>query len=69
VNTSHHGAIKDAYPRAGRSRLTFNEQLRFFGATNDARPPVTYVGSWAVLALALVIVPWTLLGLMIWMLT
>jgi hypothetical protein len=69
VNTSHHRAIKDAHPRTSRSRLTFDEQLCFFGATTEARQPVTYVGSWAVLALALVIVPWTLLGLMIWMLT
>jgi hypothetical protein len=53
----------------GRRRLAFNEQLCFFGATNEARPPETAVGSWAVLALAIVIVPWALLGLMIWMLT
>ena len=52
-----------------RSRLTFNEQLCLFGAANEGRPPVTAVGSWAALALALVIVPWALVGLTIWMLT
>ena len=69
MNTSHHLAIaEDARPRVGRHRLTFNEQLCLFGAANEARPPVTAVGSWAMLALALVIVPWALIGLTIWIL-
>jgi len=69
VNTSHHLAIaEDARPRM-RDRLTLNEQLCFFGAANEARPPVASVGSWAALALALVIVPWALVGLTIWLLT
>ena len=70
MHTSHPLAMaEDVHPRVSRSRLTLNEQLCFFGAANDARPPETSVGSWAVLALALVIVPWALIGLMVWMLT
>ena len=70
MNTSRQLTIaEDARPRVSRHRLTFNEQLCLFGAANEARPPVTAVGSWAALALALVIVPWALVGLMIWMLT
>lgn len=69
MSTPHHQAMaEDARPRLSRRRLTLNEQLRFFGAANDARPAETSVGPWAVLALALVIVPWALVGLMIWML-
>ena len=42
VNTSHHLAMaEDAHARVSRSRLTLNEQLCFFGAANDARPPET----------------------------
>jgi hypothetical protein len=67
VNTSHHLAAEDARPRG--SRLTLNEQLCFFGAANEGRPPETSVGSWALLALAVVIVPWALIGLTIWMYT
>jgi len=68
VSTSHHLAMaEDARARA--RRLTLNEQLCFFGAANEARQPVTSVGSWALLALAVVIVPWALIGLTIWMLT
>jgi hypothetical protein len=67
VHTSHHLA-EDAHRRVSRSRLTLNEQLCFFGAGNEAHPPETSVASWAVLALAIVIVPWALIGLMIWML-
>jgi hypothetical protein len=70
VSTSRHLAVGEtAHQRLSRRRLAFNEQLCFFGATNEARPPESAVGSWAVLALAIVIVPWVLLGLMIWMLT
>jgi hypothetical protein len=72
VSTSHHLAMaEDAHARLSRSRLTLNEQLCFFRAANEARPPETSVGSWAVLALALalVIVPWALVGLTIWMLS
>ena len=67
MSTPHHLAAKDARPRP--SRLTLNEQLRFFGAASEARPPDASVGSWALLALAVVIVPWALIGLTIWMLT
>ena len=70
MSTSHHLAMaEDAPARLSRSRLTLNEQLCFFGAANEARPPETSVGSWAVLALAIVIVPWALVGLTIWMLS
>src|ERR1700735_1780275 len=34
VSTPHHLAAKDARPRP--SRLTLNEQLRFFGAASEA---------------------------------
>ena len=69
MNTSHHLAMaEDVHPRLSRSRLTLNEQLCLFGGAKEARAPVTAVGSWAALALALVIVPWTLVGLTIWML-
>jgi hypothetical protein len=68
VNTPHHLAVEDAHPRMSRSRLTLNEQLCLFGAGNEARQPVTAVGSWAMLALAVVIVPRALIGLMIWIL-
>lgn len=70
MSTPHHLAMaEDAHPRLGRNRLTLNEQLCFFGTTNEARPPKTSVGRWAVLALAIVIVPWALMGLLIWTLT
>ena len=70
MNTSHHLAMaENAHPRASAGRLTLNEQLCFFGAANEGRPPQTSVGSWAILALAVVIVPWALVGLAIWMLT
>lgn len=59
---------EDVQPTLGRTRLDFSEQLSLFGA-NDARPPQTSVRSWAALALALVIVPWVLVGWMIWTLT
>ena len=70
MHTSHHLAMaEDTHARPSRSRLTLNEQLCFFGAANEARPPETSVGSWAVLALALVVVPWAMVGLTIWMLS
>ena len=70
MSTSHHLAMaEDAHVRLSRSRLTLNEQLCFFGAANEARPPETSVGSWAMLALAIVIVPWALVGFTIWMLS
>ena len=69
MNTPHQLAMaEDARPRVSRHRLTLNEQLCLFGGAKEARAPVTAVGSWAALALALVIVPWTLVGLTIWLL-
>lgn len=56
-------------PVLSPGRLTFSEQLSLFGAANEARAPQASVRSWAALALALVIIPWVLIGWMIWMLT
>jgi hypothetical protein len=56
-------------PTLSHTRLSFSEQLSLFGAANEARAPKTSVRSWAALALALVIVPWVLVGWLIWTLT
>jgi hypothetical protein len=58
----------DAHPFLSRSRLTLNEQLSLFEPANEVRPSEASVGSWAALALALVILPWVLVGWMIWVL-
>lgn len=60
---------EDVQPTLSRTRLDFSEQLSLFGGANEARPPQASVRSWAALALALVIVPWVLVGWMIWTLT
>jgi hypothetical protein len=57
------------HPVLSRSRLTLNEQLCLFKPASEARPCQGSVGSWATLALALVILPWALVGWMIWMLS
>jgi hypothetical protein len=49
-----------------RSRLTFNEQLCFFGSGNEVTSTQASFGWWATLALVLAIVPWVLVGVMIW---
>ena len=54
-------------PLRGRSRLTFNEQLCFFAPRNDAVSTQASFGWWATLALVLAVVPWVLVGWMIWM--
>jgi hypothetical protein len=59
----------DTQPLGRGSRLAFNEQLRLFGTVTETRRPHVPVGSWAALALALVIVPWALVGWTIWLLT
>jgi hypothetical protein len=51
-----------------RSRLTFNEQLCFFGSGNEVVSSQASFGWWATLALVLAIVPWVLVGVTIWML-
>ena len=56
-------------PTLSHNRLSFSEQLSLFGAANEARAPQTSVRSWAALALALVVVPWVLVGWLIWTLT
>jgi hypothetical protein len=51
----------------GGSRRAFNEQLRLFGSPTVARRSELPAGPWAALALALVVVPWALIGWAIWM--
>jgi hypothetical protein len=53
-------------PLRVRSRLSFNEQLSFFAPTNDVVPSRP-VGWWATLGLVFAVLPWALVGLMIWM--
>jgi hypothetical protein len=69
VNSAHHPA-PDRELRTIRSRrqLAFNEQLCFFAPGSDATSTQGSFGWWAALALGLVIVPWALVGLTIWML-
>jgi uncharacterized membrane protein YkvI len=50
------------------SRLTFNEQLCFFASGNEVSSTEASFGWWATLAVLLAIVPWALVGFMIWML-
>jgi hypothetical protein len=68
VNTAHH-AVSHAQPMPRRtgSRLTFNEQLCFFGSGNEVTSTEASFGWWATLAFLLAIVPWALVGVMIWM--
>lgn len=49
----------------GPGRLTFNEQLCLFASSSET--PRVSLGMWAVLALALAVVPWALVGLAIWL--
>ena len=51
----------------GPGRLTFNEQLCLFASSNEIPTPRASLGMWAVLALALAVVPWALVGLAIWL--
>jgi hypothetical protein len=51
------------------SRLSFNEQLRLFAPANELPAPETSLRPWALLALALTVLPWAFVGLMIWVLT
>jgi hypothetical protein len=57
---------QDAPPHLSRSRLTLNEQLCLFGLEKDARPPRASVAPWVAVALAIVILPWALIGWAIW---
>jgi hypothetical protein len=54
-------------PLRSRGRLTFNEQLCFFGSGTEVTPTEASFGWWATLALLLAVVPWALVGLTIWM--
>jgi hypothetical protein len=56
-------------PAVSHDRLRSSEQLSLFGEANEARAPESSVTSWAALALALVVVPWVVIGWIIWMLT
>lgn len=71
MNAAHHPANQlEAHPFLSRGRLTLNEQLSLFEPASESRSSGTpSVGSWAALALALVILPWALIGWMIWVLT
>ncbi len=68
MNTAQN-TVSHRQPISRRSpgRLTFNEQLCFFGSGNEAISPQTSFGWWATLAVLLAIVPWVLVGFMIWM--
>jgi hypothetical protein len=69
LSTAHHSVSqRDRPPLRSRSRLTFNEQLCFFAPRTDASATQVSYGWWATLALVLAIVPWALVGVMIWML-
>jgi hypothetical protein len=68
VNTAHR-TVSHRPPGLLRSRsqLTFNEQLCFFGSGNEVVSTQASFGWWATLALVLAIVPWVLVGVMIWL--
>lgn len=69
MSTAHHPSThQDVRLNVARSRLTFNEQLCLFGPVNEARAPEASVRPWAWLALVLAVLPWVLVGLMVWML-
>jgi hypothetical protein len=80
VNTAHHAVSRPQahhtvshsqpmpFRSRSRSRLTFNEQLCFFGSGCEVPSTEASFGWWATLAVLLAIVPWALVGLMIWML-
>jgi hypothetical protein len=77
VNTAHrtvshaqaHHTVSDPQPKPlrTRTRLTFNEQLCFFGSGQEVPTTEASFGWWATLAVLLAIVPWALAGFMIWM--
>jgi hypothetical protein len=50
------------------NRITFHE-LRLFAPANEVRGPAASARPWALLALALAVLPWVLVGLMIWEMT
>lgn len=59
----------ETYPVPSLSPFTLNEQLSLFATGDEAGPPRAHLGRWAPLAFALVILPWALIGWMIWALT
>ena len=59
----------ETYPVLSLSRLTLSEQLSLFATGEEAGPPRARLGPWAPLGLALVLLPWALMGWMIWALT
>jgi hypothetical protein len=58
---------RDPLPLRSHSRLNFNEQLCFFASGNVGAAARVSVGWWATLALLLAVLPWALVGVMIWM--
>lgn len=69
MNVAQHAAYHvDEHPVLSRSRLTLNEQLCLFEPVGGGHRSQGSVGLWAALAVALVILPWALVGWMIWVL-
>ena len=68
MNTAHREMSRpETKPLRVRSRLTFNEQLCFFAPASNVDSTQASFGWWAALALVLAIVPWVVVGWMIWM--
>ncbi len=68
MNTAHREMSRpQPMPLHVRDRLTFNEQLSFFAPANNFGSSQTSFGWWATLALVLAVVPWVVVGWMIWM--
>ena len=68
MNTAHGETSRpQPMPFHVNTRLTFNEQLCFFAPANSVVPTQTSFGWWATLALVLAVVPWVVVGWMIWM--
>jgi hypothetical protein len=59
----------ETYPVLRVSRLTGNEQLSLFAMDEEVCSRGARPGQWALLGLAAVILPWILIGWMIWALT
>lgn len=68
MSTRRSAIPKESRPLRSHTRLTFNEQLCLFGPANEALQSEASVRSWTVLGLALVILPWALIGWVIWVL-
>jgi hypothetical protein len=69
VNTAQNVAAQPDTQLLSRHRLTLNEQLDLFTPPNEFSSPAASYGLWAILALALAVIPWVLVGVMVWKLT